>query len=66
MLSAEHLKATKSRMHRLHERKMENSSRDIAAFLKMQSHLQLVEGFELSWCFIYKDIRTNHKSIIKI
>lgn len=28
-------------MHILHERKMENSSRDIAAFLKMQTQLQL-------------------------
>lgn len=45
MPSAEHLKATKSRMNILHEREMENSSRDIAAFLKMQSQLQLGEDF---------------------
>lgn len=35
-------------MHILHERKMENSSRDIDAFLKMQTQLQLGEGFFLS------------------
>lgn len=32
-------------MHILHERKMENSSTDIAAFLKTQSQLKLGEGF---------------------
>lgn len=43
MLSAEHQKTIKSRMHTLHERKMEYSSRDIAAFLKMQTQLELRE-----------------------
>lgn len=40
-------------MHILHERKMENSSRDIAiaAFLKMQSQLQLEEGFKVKLVF---------------